>query len=239
MSHTYRIAVVGATGVVGTTVLEVLAERGFPVCELVPLASERSVAQGRPVSFRGEDLPCQALHPDAIRDFDLVFSSAGGDISREWAPQFAKQGAIVIDKSSAFRGRPDHVPLVVPEVNPQDVKLAVSKAGQRIIASPNCSTTQLVVALKPLHDEAQIKRLVITTYQAVSGTGTRALQELEDQSRALLANKRLDEGDIPTHGVYPHPIAFNVLPQAGNFLKNGDGRTDEEEKLVEETRRIL
>jgi aspartate-semialdehyde dehydrogenase len=239
MSNGYRVAIVGATGVVGQTLLRVLEERRatFPVSELVPFASERSVASGRSISFREHEVPCRVLELDAVRDFDLVFSSAGGDISRQWAPRFAEQGAIVIDKSSAFRARPEDVPLVVPEVNPHDVDLAVSEAGCGIIASPNCSTTQLVVALKPLHQVAKIRRLVIATYQAVSGTGARALEELDMQSRAILAEPTLDERDIPAHGVYPHPIAFNTLAQAGDFI--GEGRTDEEQKLVLETRRIL
>jgi aspartate-semialdehyde dehydrogenase len=237
VTGSYRVAVVGATGAVGRSVLEVLGERSerFPVEELVPFASPRS--KGAPVPFRGRDLPCHVLTDETIDGFDLVFSSAGSNVSLEWASKFADRGAIVIDKSSAFR-RDKDVPLVVPEVNPMQVRLAVSEAGRRIIATPNCSTTQLVVVLKPLYDTVRIKRLVIATYQAVSGTGSRAKEELEMQSKALLAASEPNEHDIPSHGVYPHPIAFNVLPQAGNFVQ-GEDCTDEEEKLVSETRRIL
>jgi aspartate-semialdehyde dehydrogenase len=230
MSDGYRIAIVGATGVVGNKVQRVLEERSasFPVSELVPFASRRSV--GKRIRFRDKELTCRALSLDAVDGFDLVFSSAGGDVSREWAGKFADGGAIVIDKSSAFRNDPEKVPLVVPEVNPQ----AVHDAVDHIIASPNCSTTQLVVTLNPLHQAVKIKRLVISTYQAVSGTGQRALDELESQSRALL-----NEEEMPAPSVYPHPIAFNALAQAGNFLSDDSASTDEEQKLVRETRRIL
>jgi aspartate-semialdehyde dehydrogenase len=227
MSTGYRVAVVGATGVVGQTVLQVLTERQFPVSELVPFASERS--DGKPIRFRGEELRCRALALDAIGGFDLVFSSAGGDVSREWMPRFADQGAIVIDKSSVHRMKPE-VPLVVPEVNPE----ALRDVGPgKIISSPNCSTTQMVVALKPLHDEAVIKRLVIATYQAVSGTGRRALEELRAQSRTIL-----DGEPIAPPQVYPHQIAFNVLPQAGSFVRD-ESYTDEEVKLRQETHKIF
>ncbi len=228
MSAGYRIAVVGATGVVGQKVLQVLAERQFPVSELVPFASEHSV--GKPVRFCDEELRCRALAPEAIGGFDLVFSSAGGDVSEEWMPRFADQGAIVIDKSSHYRMEPK-VPLVVPEVNPE----ALTGVGPgRIISSPNCSTTQMVVALKPLHEAAGgIRRLVIATYQAVSGTGRRAVDELRAQSRAVIGNE-----PIAPPQAYPHQIAFNVLPQAGNFARNSD-ETDEECKLRQETRKIF
>jgi aspartate-semialdehyde dehydrogenase len=227
MTDRYRVAVVGATGVVGKKVLEVLEERSFPVSELVPFASERS--QGTSVLFRGQECACQILTPETIEGFDLVFSSAGGNISSEWMPKFAEKGAIVIDKSSVHRMEED-VPLVVPEVNPE----ALNELPERgIISSPNCSTTQMVVALKPLYDAAGIERLVISTYQAVSGTGKRAVEELRDQSHALL------HGDpIAEPREYKHQIAFNVLPHAGSFAVNED-RTDEELKLVEETRKIL
>jgi aspartate-semialdehyde dehydrogenase len=232
MTDSYRVAVVGATGVVGQTVLRILEERRFPVAELVPFASERSV--GKPVIFREQELFCQVLAEDAIEGFDLVFSSAGGGISKAWMPKFAAQGSIVIDKSSAFRAT-QGVPLVVPEVNPDAIQEAiVGPKPQRIIASPNCSTTQLVVALDPLRKAAGIERLVISTYQAVSGTGSRAREELKEQSRAVLSGR-----EIARHDVYPHRIAFNALPQAGAFLDDDSGRTDEEQKLTDETRRIF
>lgn len=229
MSNGYRVAIVGATGVVGEMIRRVLEERAdrFPVSELVLFASERSV--GKRIKFRDEELHCSALEQDAIKGFDLVFSSAGGDVSKKWAPLFAEQGAFVIDKSSAFRKEPH--PLVVPEVNPDALTNAIQK-GQRIIASPNCSTTQLVMALKPLHDAHRIVRLTVTTYQAVSGTGKRAVEELERETKQWARDENVDVGDV-----YPHQIAFNVLGQAGSFLP--DGRTDEEEKLVAETTRIL
>jgi len=227
MSPGYRIAVVGATGVVGQTVLRVLEERDFPVSELVPFASQRS--EGKVVLFRGQPLPCHVLAEDAIEGFDLVFSSAGGDISRDWMPKFAEHGATVIDKSSFYRMR-DEVPLVVPEVNPEALS---DWKGGAIISSPNCSTTQMVVALKPLYDAAGIERLVISTYQAVSGTGRAAVDELLDQSHALLHDQAIEPPSA-----YAHQIAFNVLPQAGSFVA-GEDFTDEEQKLVDETRKIL
>jgi len=236
MTNGYRVAVVGATGVVGRTVLRVLEERAdrFPVADLVPFASPRSV--GTPIPFRDKHLLCRALDPEAVEGFHLVFSSAGGEISLEWAEQFARHGAVVIDKSSAFRtyeNEPYHVPLVVPQVNPDAASLAFGEQGRRIIATPNCSTTQLVVALKPLLDVAPIARLVIATYQAVSGTGQRAVDELGRETRELIETP----DKAPKTEVYPHQIAFNALPEAGTFLD--DGRTDEEEKLRYETKRIL
>jgi aspartate-semialdehyde dehydrogenase len=227
MTDSYRVAVVGATGVVGLQVLEILEERGFPVGELVPFASERS--EGKPVIFRDETFSCQILTEDNIKGFNLVFSSAGGNISSEWMPKFAREGAIVIDKSSVHR-MDDDVPLVVPEVNPE----ALNELPERgIISSPNCSTTQMVMALKPLYDAAGIERLVISTYQAVSGTGKCALVELREQSDAVLHGQQIDQ---PRE--YKHQIAFNVLPYAGSFGL-GEDHTDEERKLMEETRKIF
>ncbi|HEX2393264.1 MAG TPA: aspartate-semialdehyde dehydrogenase [Solirubrobacterales bacterium] len=220
----YRVGVLGATGLVGTTILELLAAREFPVAEIVPFASERSV--GKQIEWNGESLTCQGLSEDSIKGFDLVLSSAGGAVSAEWAPRFAAAGAVVVDNTSHFRMR-DEVPLVVAEVNPD------AAAGHRgIIANPNCSTMQMVMALKPLHDAAGIERLVISTYQAVSGTGKAAIDELRAQARAIL------EGQEPQPRIYPHPIAFNVLAQAGSFAA-GDDHTDEERKLINETRKIL
>ncbi|HEX8752888.1 MAG TPA: aspartate-semialdehyde dehydrogenase [Solirubrobacterales bacterium] len=220
----YRVGVLGATGLVGTTILELLSQRGFPAAEVVPFASERSV--GKEVRYDGETIACRGLSEDSIQGLDIVLSSAGGSVSAEWAPRFAAAGAVVVDNTSHFRMR-DDVPLVVAEVNPE------AAAGHRgIIANPNCSTMQMVVALKPLYDAAGIERLVISTYQAVSGTGKAAIDELRAQSRAIL------DGEEPRASVYPHPIAFNALAQAGSFPE-GDDHTDEERKLINETRKIL
>jgi aspartate-semialdehyde dehydrogenase len=218
----YRVAVVGATGQVGTLMLEILREREFPVSETVPFASERSV--GRELDG---GLVVQGLSDESIQGFDLALFSAGGSTSGEWAPRFADAGAVVIDNSSRWRMY-DDVPLVVSEVNP-----ASADRHQGIIANPNCSTMQMVVALKPIQAEAGIERLVISTYQAVSGTGKRAVDELLDQSHALL-----HEREIPLPEQYAHQIAFNALPHAGRFA-DGDDHTDEERKLMNETRKIL
>jgi|SRR5271166_553493 len=224
MSNGYRVAVVGATGQVGTLMLELLRERGFPASEIVAFASERSVGR----TLEDEDgLVVQGLSDESIRGFDLALFSAGGATSGEWAPRFVDAGAIVIDNSSRWRMN-EEVPLVVSEVNPD----ALAHHGG-IIANPNCSTMQMVVALKPLHDEAGIDRLVISTYQAVSGTGKRAVDELLDQSHALLHERQIAPPDQ-----YAHQIAFNALPQAGTFAV-GEDHTDEERKLMNETRKIL
>jgi aspartate-semialdehyde dehydrogenase len=222
MSDGYRVAVVGATGQVGTLMLQLLRERAFPAAEIVPFASERSV--GRELDG---GLVVQGLSDESIQGFDVALFSAGGSTSGEWAPKFAAAGAIVIDNSSRWRMQ-DDVPLVVSEVNPQALD-----SHHGIIANPNCSTMQMVVALKPLHEEAGIERLVISTYQAVSGTGRRAVDELLDQSHALL-----HEQDISAPSAYAHQIAFNALPHAGSFAP-GDDHTDEERKLINETRKIL
>ena len=223
MSNGYRVAVVGATGQVGTLMLQLLRERSFPAREIVPFASERSVGR----DLEGADVPVRGLSEEAIQGFDIALFSAGGSTSGEWAPRFVQAGAVVIDNSSRWRMQED-VPLVVSEVNPQALD-----SHRGIIANPNCSTMQMVVALKPLQDEAGIERLVISTYQAVSGTGRRAVDELLDQSHALLHD---DELEAPA--VYAHRIAFNVLPHAGSFAE-GDDHTDEERKLINETRKIL
>jgi aspartate-semialdehyde dehydrogenase len=222
MSSGYRVAVVGATGQVGTLMLELLRERSFPAAEIVPFASERSVGR----ELEG-GLIVQGLSDESIQGFDLALFSAGGSTSGEWAPRFADAGAIVIDNSSRWRMQ-DDVPLVVSEVNPE-----VLDEHRGIIANPNCSTMQMVVALKPIQDEAGIERLVISTYQAVSGTGRGAVEELLDQSHALLHERDIGE---PTQ--YAHQIAFNALPHAGSFAA-GDDHTDEERKLINETRKIL
>jgi aspartate-semialdehyde dehydrogenase len=220
----YRVGVVGATGLVGTTIREVLATRGFPVAELVPFASERSA--GKQLEWNGGTVECRPLSDDSIQGLDIVLFSAGGSISAEWAPKLVEAGAVVVDNTSHFRMR-DDVPLVVSEVNPDAVE-----GHNGIIANPNCSTMQMVVALKPLYDEAGIERLVISTYQAVSGTGKGAIDELVGQAKQVL-----DDRD-PVAEVYPHQIAFNALPQAGSF-PDGDDHTDEERKLINETRKIL
>jgi aspartate-semialdehyde dehydrogenase len=218
----YRVAVVGATGQVGGVMLRLLRERGFPYSEIVPFASERSA--GKEIEGVGT---VQPLREDTIGGFDLAVFSAGGGTSREWAPKFVEAGAVVVDNSSAWRMH-DDVPLVVSEVNPEALD-----AHKGIIANPNCSTMQMVVALKPLQQAAGIDRLVISTYQAVSGTGKAAVDELLDQTHALLHGQ-----DAPDAQVYAHQIAFNVLPHAGSF-PDGDDHTDEERKLINETRKIL
>jgi aspartate-semialdehyde dehydrogenase len=218
----YRVAVVGATGQVGTLMLELLRERRFPAREIVPFASERSV--GRELE---EGLVVRGLSEESIQGFDLALFSAGGGTSGEWAPRFVETGATVIDNSSRWRMQHD-VPLVVSEVNPDALE-----SHRGLIANPNCSTMQMVVALKPLHDEATIERLVICTYQAVSGTGRRAVDELLEQSHALL-----HEREIAPPTEYAHQIAFNALPHAGSFAA-GEDHTDEERKLMNETRKIL
>ena len=217
-----RVAVVGATGAVGPVVLEVLAERGFPASEVVAFASARSA--GSRIPFAGGELEVRELHADSFDGFDLALFSAGGSTSKRYAPEAVARGCVVVDKSSAFRMDPS-VPLVVPEVNPEALD------GHRgIVSNPNCSTIQLVAALKPLHDAAGLTHVTVATYQAVSGTGAGAVKELHDQSRALLA------GESAEAAVYPHQIAFNVLPQCDAF--EGDSTT-EETKLVNETHKIL
>jgi len=220
----YRVGVLGATGLVGTRILEVLAAREFPVAELRPLASARSA--GKQIEWGGDSLTVDELNEDSIQGLDIVLSSAGGKVSAEWTPRIVEAGATVVDNTSYWRMR-DDVPLVVSEVNPEALD------GHRgIIANPNCSTMQMVVALKPLFDAAGIERLVVSTYQAVSGTGKAAVDELTEQSRAVL------DGREAKASIYPHQIAFNVLAQAGSFA-DGDDHTDEERKLINETRKIL
>jgi aspartate-semialdehyde dehydrogenase len=218
----YRVAVVGATGAVGTVMLRKLVERGFPASEIVPFASERSA--GRELEGFGT---IQALADDTIRGFDIAIFSAGATTSRAWAPRFVEAGAVVVDNSSAFRQRED-VPLVVAEVNPEALD-----AHQGLIANPNCSTMELMLPAKAIYDAAGIERLIVSTYQCVSGTGVKAVEELEAQTHALLHGM-----EPPAPEVYPHPIAFNVLGGAGNFAE-GDDYTDEERKMMFETRKIL
>lgn len=219
----YIVAVVGATGAVGAQMVEVLEERKFPVQTLCPLASSRSA--GGTVSFRGEELPVRVLNKDSFAGIDLALFSAGSDVSKESAPIAVQAGAVVIDNSAAWR-MDANVPLVVPEVNSKD-----TFQHQGIIANPNCSTIQMVTALKPLHDQVRIKRIVVTTFQSVSGTGKEAMNELLDQTRDLLSFKS------PQPKVYPHQIAFNCLPHIDEFLPSG--YTNEEVKLLQETRKIM
>jgi aspartate-semialdehyde dehydrogenase len=228
MPDGYRAAVIGATGAVGRKVLQVLEERDFPLRELVAFASPRS--EGKPVEVKGQTIACRTLGDDAVQGFDLAFMAAGGSVSREWAPRFVDGGALVIDKTSYWRMDPQ-VPLVVPEINPEATTEAL--VGRGIISSPNCSTMALVMALHPLHREATVEEVIVSTYQSVSGTGNAAVQELENQSHALL-----HQTEPPPPAVYPHQIAFNVLPHVETF-SDGDGYTTEERKMMVETRKIL
>jgi aspartate-semialdehyde dehydrogenase len=222
--------VVGATGAVGQKVLQVLEERSLPVGELVPFASARS--EGMPVTFQGEQVDCRGLSDDSIDGFDLAFFAAGGSVSAEWAPRFAHRGAIAIDKSSYWRMDPE-VPLVVPEINPEAAEQALSPGGRGIIASPNCSTMAMVMALHPIHRESPIEEIVVSTYQSVSGTGRAAVEELCNQTHALLHGS-----DPGPPSVYPHQIAFNALPHVETF-KDSSGYTTEEHKMMSETRKIF
>ncbi len=217
-----RVAVVGATGVVGGTMLQVLAERGFPADEIVLFASERS--RGAEIDGR----PVQVLDDDAdLSGIEIALFSAGAGTSRAWAHRFVEAGATVVDNSSAFRKDPE-IPLVVSEVNPH----AIAR-HRGLIANPNCSTMQLMVALAPIHRAVGIERLVVSTYQSVSGTGKQALDELDEQTRAAIAGET-----VPAPTIYPEQIAFNVIGAAGNFV-DGDDHTDEERKMMFETRKIL
>jgi len=220
-----RVAVVGATGAVGSTILGIMRERAFPADEIVPFASERSA--GRTIDWGDQNLTVVALSDETIQGFDLALFSAGSGISEEWGPKFAAAGATVVDNSSYWRMK-DDVPLVVAEVNPDAIS-----SHKGIVANPNCSTMQMVVALKPILDAVGIERLVVSTYQAVSGTGQRAVEEPHDQTRAVL-----EATDLPPAQIYPHQIAFNAIPQVESF-KDGDDYTTEERKMMAETRKIL
>ena len=221
----YKVAVVGATGNVGREMLDILAERAFPADEVIPLASRRSL--GQEVSYGDRELKVKALDHYDFSDVDICLMSAGSAVSKEWSPKIAAAGAVVIDNSSCWRYDSD-VPLIVPEVN-ADAVAGFRRKG--IIANPNCSTAQLVVALKPLHDKAKIKRVVIATYQSVSGAGKDAMDELFSQTKAVFT-----VGDI-TPTKFPKRIAFNVIPQIDTFME--DGFTREEWKMVVETKKIL
>lgn len=219
----YEVAVVGATGAVGRRMLTTLEERNFPVANLTALASARSA--GQTLAFQGQAIKVKELQEDSFKGIDIALFSAGGSISKQLAPIAVESGCVVIDNSSAWRMDKD-VPLIVPEVNP-------SALGDEwgIIANPNCSTIQMVMALKPIHDEYRIRRVVVSTYQSVSGSGQKAMEELEQQSRDVL------DGKSAQCNVYPHQIAFNCLPHIDVFLDNG--YTNEEIKMVNETRKIL
>ena len=219
----YNIAIVGATGAVGQEMIEVLAERGFPVANLSLYASERSA--GKKLGFKDKEIQVKKLTSEPFKGIDIALFSAGASRSLEFAPIAAKAGSVVIDNSSAFRMDPN-VPLVVPEVN----RHAIFKHNG-IIANPNCSTIQMVVALKPIHDAVRIKRIVVTTFQSVSGTGMKAMDELMEQTKALLSFKEVE------CKVYPHQIAFNCLPHIDVFLDNA--YTKEEMKMVNETIKIM
>ncbi|MBD2748259.1 aspartate-semialdehyde dehydrogenase [Microvirga sp. BT688] len=220
----FKIAVVGATGNVGREMLSILAERAFPADEVVALASRRS--QGSEVSFGDRTLKTKTLDTYDFSDVDICLMSAGGEVSKEWSPKIAAQGAVVIDNSSAWRYDQD-VPLVVPEVNAE----ALRDMKKGIIANPNCSTAQLVVALKPLHDRATIKRVVVATYQSVSGAGKDGMDELDRQTKALYSLQDVQEKKFPKR------IAFNLIPHIDTFME--DGYTKEEWKMMVETKKIL
>ena len=218
-----KVAVVGATGAVGNLMVKVLEERSFPVGELTLLASARSL--GKTLPFKGTELPVQELREDSFASIQVALFSAGGSVSKKFAPLAAAAGCVVIDNSSAFRMDPT-VPLIVPEVNPDAVA-----PHPNIIANPNCSTIQMVVALKPIYDAAGIKRIVVTTFQAVSGTGKRAIEELRQQISDVVQGREVQRE------IYPHQIAFNCFPHIGAFLENG--YTEEEMKMVNETQKIF
>jgi len=219
----YVVAVVGATGAVGNEMVSTLESRNFPIERLRLFASERS--EGKGLEFKGKEVKVETLKEDSFKGIDIALFSAGAERSKIWAPIAAKSGCVVIDNSSQWRMDPE-VPLVVPEVNPDDLK-----KHKGIIANPNCSTIQMVVVLKPIHDAARIKRVVVTTFQSVSGTGKKAMDELLEQTRALLSFRSIE------CKVYPYQIAFNVLPHIDKFLENG--YTKEEMKMVNETKKIM
>jgi aspartate-semialdehyde dehydrogenase len=240
----YHIAVVGATGAAGSELLRVLERRNFPVATLRPIGSARSA--GKPVQFHGESIPMVKLDGGSFDKIDIAFFSAGGGVSREYVPLASQADAIAIDKSSAFRMDP-HVPLVIPEINPQDLRL-----HRGVIANPNCTTTVMLMALYPLHRAFHVRRVFAATYQAVSGSGTRGVEELSRQVREAAGNS-LEPGSStfakaavgkPSQGtgsnpatVFPHPIAFNLLPHVDSFLESG--YTKEEVKMQDEARKIM
>ncbi|MDR3038409.1 MAG: aspartate-semialdehyde dehydrogenase [Candidatus Adiutrix sp.] len=223
MTREYKVGVLGASGAVGREVLNCLEERGFPLAEVKALASERSA--GTKLEFAGGEITVEAVTPESFRGLDLAIFSAGAEVSRQYAPLAAKSGCPVVDNSSCWR-QDDRVPLVVPEVNAR-----VLSRHRGIIANPNCSTIQMLVALKPIYDAVGIKRIVVATYQAVSGTGQKAVEELAEQTRRIFNLQEV------SRKVYPHRIAFNCLPQIDVFTDNG--YTKEEMKMLNETRKIF
>ena len=223
MNRTPHVAIAGATGAVGVEMIKTLAKRNFPLSKLTLLASARSV--GKTMSFRGQDLTVQELTKSSFDGVDIALFSAGGGISKEFAPAAARAGCVVVDNSSAFR-MDDSVPLVIPEINPADVK-----RHKGIIANPNCTTAVTLMALYPLHQVFAVKRIFASSYQAVSGTGAKAIEELERQVEQIVS------GGTVTKEVYPHQIAFNVLPHVDSFLS--DGYTKEEMKMQNEGRKIM
>lgn len=220
----YKVAIMGATGNVGRELLNILHERQFPADEVIALASSRSV--GKEVFLGDTAIKVQDLATFDFKGVDIVLSSPGGKVSAQYSPKAAAAGAIVIDNTSYFRMDPD-VPLIVPEVNPEEIH----NAKRGIIANPNCSTIQMVVALKPLHDAATVKRVVVSTYQSVSGSGKEAMDELFNQTKGVYTNQ------TPVPSVYPKQIAFNAIPQIDAFMD--DGMTKEEWKMMVETKKIL
>ncbi len=228
MSSGHTVAIVGATGLVGRTFLSVLAERRFPVARLGLFASSRSA--GRVVHACARSWTVEALDDADPSGFDLALFSAGAEVARAHAPRFAAAGSLVVDNSSAFRMERD-VPLAVPEVNPESLAALAGGGRGRIVAVPNCSTIQLVMVLKPIHDAARLARVTVATYQSAAGAGQSGLLELETETRRQM------NGEPPRHGVFAHPLAFEVLPHVGTF--GPDGQTSEERKIIEETRKIL
>lgn len=223
MPSPIRVAILGATGAVGTELLELLASRNFPLAELKLLASPRSA--GKTLEFQGEKLPIQAVDGSAFKGCDLVLASAGGSTSKRWAEEITKAGAVMVDNSSAFRMVPE-VPLVVPEINPE-----AAQNHQGIIANPNCTTILMGVAIYPLHQIQPIKRIVVATYQSASGAGAMAMEEVKHQSRDIL------EGKIPQAEILPYPLAFNLFPHNSPITANH--YCEEEMKMVQETRKIF
>src|SRR3989338_7231448 len=219
----YNVAIMGATGAVGEEMLKMLEERSFPVKKLVLLASARSV--GKTYRFHGEEIAVEELKEASFKGIDIVLASAGGSVSRKFAPIAVKEGAVVIDNTSAFRMDPE-VPLVIPEINPKDIK-----KQKGIIANPNCSTIIMLVPIYPIHQKNKIKRVIVSTYQAASGAGAKAMQELEDQARDVLAGRPAKKE------VFPHQIAFNLFSH--NSAVKDDGYNEEEIKMVNETKKIF
>ncbi|WP_046175008.1 aspartate-semialdehyde dehydrogenase [Domibacillus indicus] len=226
----FHVAVVGATGAVGQQMLKTLEERNFPIKTLTLLSSARSA--GKTVSFRGEDVTIQEAKPESFEEIDIALFSAGGSVSEMLAPEAAKRGAIVIDNTSAFRMHPD-VPLVVPEVNKEDLR-----GHNGIIANPNCSTIQMLVALEPIRQAYGLKKVIVSTYQAVSGAGAKAVEELYSQTKAIINNEPFEPQILPVGSDKKHyQIAFNAIPQIDKFQDNGF--TYEEMKMINETKKIM